>query len=178
VAVFAVLVQTVASGQFISNTYHVEATSISNALEQGRIIAHCHKNLLPPYAFINRIRAWVPNSEPDVFYTETVNIAGTRPASTQPLPLFNRFRVDFSIGPRRPLRKFLLWPTEGDSSGGTWEAAAIAFVTTNYIDCLLDNPLLTMTGADGSPVFTGALVATPGMHQLRRARRRSTPIIP
>lgn len=177
-AVFAALVQTVASNEYISNTYHVDAADIEEALIQCEIIAEAQSNLIPPYFFINRIRVWVPLSEPDVFYTRTVNIPGKRDASSQVLPFFNRFRVDWSTGPRRPLRKFLLGPTEGDSSGITWEQAAITFVTTQYINALLNNSAVNLCAADGTPVISGALVAQPGMHQLRRARRRNTPIVP
>lgn len=175
--VYQIDIQTNAYGEFITNVYHVQATSIENAGDQGLAIANIVKALLPTTVNIDFIRVSTPQPRDNVFYSIPVQIAGTRASGGDVLPPFNRYRIDFSIGYRRPLRKFLLWPIEGGTTGGGFSPAEIAFVTDNVITPLITSGVITLCSADGYTVLSAALNQRVGMRQLRRASKRKIPVI-
>lgn len=176
-AVFKVIVQVDLGDQYITNTYHVEAGSLSEAAGQGEKILTYQKTILPAGFAFNAVRAstMIPND--NSFYTIPVDVQGTRVASSDPMPMFCRFRVDFSIGYRRPLRKFLLVPLEGDQNSGQFSQAARDFVTNNYITPMLADPIIQLVASDGSPVNSATVNPAVGMRQLRRGSKRKNPVI-
>jgi len=175
-AVFKVDIQTNYYGTFITNSYHVEAANLLTASNNGVAIANIQKTLIPSSVVIDTIRASTDALGDEVFYTRAVVIPGTRSGGGDALPTFCRWRVDMSIGFRRPLRKFLLEPTETDTTGGGFSNAALAFIQTAYCDPLV--ALGYVCGPDGTVINSAACNQRVGMRQLRRgSRRRTTPII-
>ena len=177
-SVYQIDIQTNLYGVYITNVYHVLAGDLQAAGEMGVQIAQIQANLIKPSVFINRVRASVPGSANDQFYSILTTIPGTRAGGGDVLPEFCRYRVDFNVGYRRPLRKFLLWPEEAETTGGGFYQAAVDFVNTQYIQPLLTTAGIQLCGPTGLPVLGAALNARVGMRQLRRASKRKTPIIP
>jgi hypothetical protein len=174
--VFQVDIQTDYYGEFISNRYFVDEPGLAEAAAIGVAIANLHAKLLPPSVKIDAIRASTPAPADNQFFTSPVNIPGTRAATSQTMPEFCRYRVDFQIGYRRPLRKFLLVPFEEDSEGSSFTGGAVARVINDYINPLI--ALASVCSAEGLPVINGSLNARIGMRQLRRgSKRRLQPII-
>lgn len=175
--VFKVDVQVDLGDQFITNVYHVLADSLSTAGGQGLKILDYQKTILPAGFAFNAVRISTPAEGDNSFYTIPVAVQGTRVASSDPMPMFCRFRVDFQIGFRRPLRKFLLVPLEGDQNSGQFSQAARDYVTNNYIVPILADPIIQLVAADGSPVISAAVNPAVGMRQLRRGSKRKIPVI-
>jgi len=175
--VFKVDVQTNIGNAFVTNVYHVNAVDMDDATTQAGIIVGLQRTVLPTGFTIDAMRISTPAEGDGIFNTVPLNVAGTRATSTDPMPMFCRFRVDFSVGFRRPLRKFLLVPLEGDQNSGTLTSTARAYVEDNYIEPLLASPDVNLCGADGTPVVSGVCNAQVGMRQLRRASKRTSPVI-
>jgi hypothetical protein len=175
-AVFQVDIQTDFYQEFITNRYFVQATNIAAAAGEGQLLAALHAKLLPPSVKIDTIRASTLAVGDELFYTVPVNIPGTRAATSQTMPPFCRYRIDFSIGYRRPLRKYLIIPFEEDSEGSSFTSAAVARVNADYINPLLN--LGTVVSREGLAVLGATLNSIIGMRQLRRgSKRRAQPII-
>jgi len=175
-AVFQVDIQTRAGAIYVSNVYHVVATDLSDAREQGLVIVNIQRATLPTFWSITAIRVATPAEADNQFVSEPLAVPGTRSVG-QVMPPFVRFRVDFRQGFRRPGRKFLIGVAEDDSNGDTFNQGAIDFIRTNYINPILDAEGLTLCGPDGSLFIGGDLNTNVGMRQLRRASKRKTPVI-
>jgi len=175
-AVFQVDIQTHISADYVSNVWHVNAASEADAMDQGVKLAHYHAALIPPAQTVDYIRV---NSVPNVsntFISQTVSIPGTR--TDAPLaPPFNRFRILFFKGQGRPLVKFLVWPYRTDFAGDGFIPATIAYVNTNFIVPLLDDPDVNLCSSSGVPVVSAVLSEKVGMRQLRRASKRTSPVL-
>lgn len=176
--VYQVDVQMNAGGIYVTNVWHVLAGSISEANEMGNNIAVVSAALIPPTMSVNHYRVSTPAEGDGVYYSNPVNIPGQRTTGGEPLPLFNRFRIDFGVGPRRPLRKFMLLVTETDVTAGQLNSAAITFVETNFITPLLESgDEIALCAPDGTHVIGASTAQQVGMRQLRRASKRKTPVI-
>lgn len=176
-SIYQVDIQVRIFDQYMTNVYHVRATGINDALFAGMAIADIQKSLITPSDAITLVRASTPQPFDKQFLTRPVNIPGTRIVNAQALPLFCRFRVDFSQGPRRPCRKFLNLPTEQDSDGHSFNQAALDYVQQNYVLPLIDNPNIQLCGPTGYVFEGGALAPAIGMRQLRRGSKRKKPVI-
>lgn len=174
--VFQVDVQTRAGALYITNMYHVVASSLTEARDQALTIIDIQRATLPTFWSITAFRVATPAEGDDQFVSEPVAIPGTRTVG-QVMPPFVRFRVDFRQGFRRPGRKFLIGVAEADSDGDTFTQDAIDFIRNNYVNPLLDAPGLVLCGPDGSQFVGGDLSKTVGMRQLRRASKRKNPVI-
>lgn len=176
-ATFQVDIQTLAGLEYLTNVYHVDAPSLSTAYAQGVAIANHYVKLIPSFWRVTAIRATTPTKGDGQFYSLAVNIPGTRGVSGDLLPLFNRFRVIFAIGNRRPLVKFLIGVQSTDLDGSNLDATAITFVNANFVNALLTDGDINLVGPDGSPVVGGNVALAIGMRQLRRASKRKSPVI-
>lgn len=174
--VFQVDVQTRAGAIYISNMYHVVASSLEDARSQALSIIDIQRATLPTFWNITAFRVATPAPDDNQFVSEPVAIPGTRTIG-QAMPPFVRFRVDFRQGFRRPCRKFLIGVAESDSDGDTFAPATIEYIRNNYINPILDVPGLVLCGPDGSLISGGDLSPNVGMRQLRRASKRKTPVI-
>lgn len=173
--VFQVDIQKVYSSEYITNVYHVNTATIADAIDAAADIADIEKELYPPHIVINALRASTPTTGDDIFITTLVNIPGTRVAATPDAPPFCRNRVDLSVGPTRPLRKFLLGVQQADFSGDTFLSGVIGRVQTDYVLPLV--ALGVVCNPFGVFIVSGALSQVVGMRQLKRASKRKTPTI-
>ncbi len=173
--VFQVDVQKVYSSEFITNIYHVNVTDLTVAMDAAEDIAGIERALYPAHIVINALRASTPADADNLFFTKAVNLPGTRAISSADAPPFVRNRVDLSVGFTRPLRKFLLGVQVGDFSGDTFLPATITRIQTAYVTPLL--ALGVVSNISGVFATAGALSAIVGMRQLRRASKRTTPVI-
>jgi hypothetical protein len=170
-------IQTRVGEVYMSNVYHVIATDYADAIVQGDLIVFQQAKVLPDAWLINHMRISTPALADNSFVSRPLNVPGTRASSSQGLPLYCRFRVDFSVGFRRPLRKFLVGVLEDDQATGLLTQAAINLVTVNYVDPLKTQGTVKLCALDGTPVNGGAVVSAVGMRQLRRGSKRKKPVI-
>lgn len=178
--VFKVDIQTFYYNNYITNVYHVTAGSLNEAADYGEQIAALHAALLnagTAQIYVNRVRASTLVPRDNAFVVRAINLRGTRPGLEDVYPPFCRFRVDLNIGPRRPLRKYLLEVRDTDANGDGLLAPAVAYVQANYVSPLV--ALGVVCSEEGTDIVGGTVSGTVGMRQLRRgSRRRQTPVIP
>ena len=164
------------SADYISNRYWILATDIPDGLSKGLVIANLHRTLFTSGFVVSGIRVSTPLEGDNLFGTMPLNLPGTRSTSGSPMPPWNRFRVDFQHGFKRPLRKFLIAPQTGDISGDSFQSATIAYVNENY--CVPIVGLEYVVDRSGALVESASLNPVVGMRQLRRgSKRKTTPII-
>lgn len=176
-AVFQVDVQTKAGAIYISNIWHVNAADLAAAHIQAGNLAVAHAMTIPSFWAIDYIRTSTPAPGDGAYIAQPINIPGTRSTPGQILPYFNRFRVTFSVGFRRPLTKYLIGVGEADCDGDQFTNAVIAEFQAGFVNAVVNGPTLDVCSPGGLPVLSGGLNTAVGMHQLRRASKRRTPVI-
>lgn len=175
--VYQLDLQTKVGNEYVSNVYHVVATSLATANDQGIALANIHAATIPAFWSIDYLRTSTPTPGDEEFIATPLNIPGTRSVSGQQLPLFNRFRVRFQCASGRPGVKFLVGVAEVDVNGTDFETSAITFIETAYLQPIYDDTDLVLCRPDGTLFGAGALQRAVGMRQLRRASKRKTPVI-
>lgn len=175
--VLQVDVQTRIGEVYVSNVYHVMADDFNDAQTQGINICINQAAMMPNTWQIDYIRISTPTPGDKSFRTVPINQNGGRSGGGETMPLFCRWRIDMQVGDRRPLRKFLVGIMEGDQSGGQLTNAAIIFAQTSFINPMIGDPNLHLCAIDGTEVISMAVKTQVGMHQLRRASKRKTPVI-
>lgn len=175
--VYQVDVQTKAGAIYVSNIYHVIANDIQSAHVQAALIAQIQAKTIPSFWSIDYLRTSTPAPGDGQYIAQPVNFPGQRGTPGQLLSYFNRFRVIFSVGFRRPLTKYLIGVGENDVDGDSFGQGVISEFQTNYATPLHTTQGLAMCSPSGLPVLSGGLATAVGMHQLRRASKRKLPII-
>lgn len=161
--------------EYITNVYHVNVADIDAAMAAALDIIDIQRTLIVATVNFNAVRVSTPTPGDGVYLSLPINVPGTRPAGSPDMPPFNRFRVDMSVGPTRPLRKFLMVPQQDDCTGGGLTPTAQTYVTTNYITPLV--ALGVVCSPSGLIVSSAAVSQRVGMRQLKRASKRSIPTI-
>lgn len=154
------------------NVYLVVADDLGLALVQALQAAAAERPLYPPFVFEKQVRVddMVPNT--DNFYTQALNLPGTRSVggSSEYWPLFNTARVDFTVGPGRPLRKYFRMPLfETDVSAGGLQSDVLAL-----LDSVSDTLVNTLAWVDpqGNSATSYAIYPYVQMRQLRKGSKR------
>ena len=174
--IYKVNVQAYVLGNYISNRYEVYAASIAAAADMAPDIADIQSNILPDSFYITKINVETPEKRDGIFWTQDVSIQGKRHNTSALLPLFNRFRVDFGVPFRRPLRKYLVGVCEEDTADGDLTNVAIQLVDTQYSQLIVG--LGYVVNPTGTHITQGNARRQVGMHQLRRgSKRKARPII-
>lgn len=174
--VFKVDIQVLQGTTYLTNVYHVNVADIAAADASMDDIAAIHAAGLPNVFSVVSGRVSSPAPDDGVFFTRPYNIVGSRPFTENLLPLWNRFNVTFSVGPTYLCRKFYPGVTEGDQLDGIVLTATQAAIKTLYMDPLL--VLGVCCNPDGLIFSSGAVKPTVAMRQLRRRKKRTTPVIP
>lgn len=159
-----------------TNVYHVQASDITNAIAAGNGIVTIEKQAHGTIVSYTKMR--VQQTSPIAMSGTIVPLSGTGArSSSNPMPLFNVFRVDFNVGGGRPSRKYLRAPVlTTDNSSGALVAGTITFLNTSYITPLV--ALGTVVDPQGQAFQSGAPYPLVGMRQLRRgSKRKTTPVL-
>lgn len=174
-AVYKLDIQKVNQGVYWTNVWHVNAASLTEAINVGESLAEIEAALLPEYVSIDKIVATTMPS--GAFVSETVAIVGTRTQGSgdEPLPMFNRYQINLIPDAGYHGKKFLALLREPDQNNGNLTAGAITYITTNVLAPLGELPICSPSGTPYTTVAVGQRVA---MRQLRRARKRTTPVLP
>jgi hypothetical protein len=159
-----------------TNVYHVSAADLASALLAGANIVTLEKTIHSTLTSFTKLRAQA--SAPAAPSGTVVPLTGTGARATATyMPLFNVFRIDFSVGSGRPSRKFIRGPLAiGDNSNGNVLPATVTTITTSYINPLVG--LGNVCDPQGQGLVSGAVFPTVGMRQLRRgSKRKVTPVL-
>jgi hypothetical protein len=160
---------------FITNVYHVNELTIADAVGVGHQVALQHQKAITAWSRINAMRVSSPAPDDGVFATIPLNLVGTRPGTGEAMPPFNRIMVSFQVAYTYKCRKFITAMVEGDSSSGEVVASVLTDLQTNYINPLL--ALGSLCNPDGVLFTGGAAEKSVAMRQLRRKKKRVTPVI-
>ena len=174
-AVWEVVVQQSVSNVYLTNVYHVNEITFADARATALNIAQIHADALPTTFVVDAVRISNPEDDDGVFETIPLHLPGTREQTGQNLPLWNRFLPAFTVGPTFQLRKFLPGVTEGDQVDGTVVQSTLTDLQTNYIDPLV--ALGSVCNIYGTIVQSGVVKGAVAMRQLRRRKKRVTPVI-
>lgn len=160
-------------GEYWTNIYWTDGT-ISEAGSALAAIIAAERALYYPTVTITKARVddGVPNT--DVFVTSVINQAGTRAASSDPLPLFAVARVDFSIaGQGRPGRKYLRGVLQENDTASFNIVSGLLTSLQTYADAVV---AAGVTDEEGQAFSSGAPALQVGMRQLRRgSKKKITP---
>lgn len=175
--VFQVDVQTRAGSIYVTNLWHVQAADMGDARDQAVALAHIHAKVLPTFWAIDSVRASTPAEGDNFFATVPLDLPGERTVSSDMLPPFCRYLINFQQGFRRPCRKFIIGIPEGDTDGDTVKTAAVDFIQTQFITPLFASTAINACGPTGILLESGRCSSAVGMRQLRRASKRKSPVI-
>ena len=159
-----------------TNVYHVNTADQAAAVTAGQSIVTLEKTIHSTLTTFTkmRVRQYSVLSAAGTI----VPLTGTGARSTTgPMPLFNVFRIDFSVASGRPNRKFIRGPLAGsDNSSGAVTPSTVTTINNNYIAALLG--LNVVVDTQGQPILSGVVYPYVGMRQLRRgSKRKTTPVI-
>lgn len=174
-AVFEVVVQTESASQFFTNVYHVNDVDLDTAITTAGQIAAIQAQGLTDYCTITAYRVSTPALRDGVFATIPVSIPGSRASSGERMPLFNRFLVSFQAGHTYLNRKFLAGMVEGDQAGGQVLGTVRTSIFGLYVQPLL--ALGVLCNPNGVIYTAGSVGDQVAMRQLRRKKKRSSPVI-
>jgi hypothetical protein len=154
-----------------TNTYVVEAASITAARDIGVQIAAIEIDVHQTYVEFRRLRTSTRVPGDDTYIITNLIGNGTFSTNGDALPLFNTVRVDLNAESGRPSRKYLRGVvSEGDQNfgqlGGVVIARAQAYgAALAALDGYVD--------VDGQQLISATVSTQVAMRQLRRGSRRS-----
>lgn len=165
-------------GEYWTNRYILDGASALSLNGPANSIVVAERDILIPDVEITRYRISSTVVGDDAYIIVPVGQMGTRVVTTQALPLFVVFRVDFPATQGRPSRKYVRGSiAEGDQTNyGDLEPATITFINNNYGTPVGAVP--EYVDVDGQQLGAGICYPNVGMRQLRRgSRRRTQPIL-
>jgi len=159
-----------------TNVYYVNAADSAAATTSGQSIVTLEKTIHSSLVSFTKMRIRQPSVLSQAGTIVVLTGTGSR-ATTQPLPLFNVFRIDFSVASGRPNRKYIRGPVlAGDNNSGAVLSTTATTIVNSYITPLIN--MNVVVDKQGQPILTGALYPFVGMRQLRRgSKRKIAPVI-
>jgi hypothetical protein len=173
--VFQVDIQQKVANDFLTNIYHVSVATFTDAAAAAIQIATIHAAGLPTSFFVTAARASTPAAGDGAFITYPLNFQGGRGQAGQNLPLWNRFLVSFNPGFTFQNRKFYPGIMETDQVDGQVLPSSAAEINTMYVTPLIN--LGFLCSPSGSLYVSGVCKSLVAMRQLRRRKKRTTPVI-
>lgn len=173
--VYKVDIQTLHLGEYWTNVWHVNAAGLTEASDFGNDIAVIMAKLLPEYSAIVQILTTdVPTGG---FISRQVSILGTRAqgAGDGPLPNWNRYLLSLVPASGYHGKKFLGVVRESDTEAGKLNSTALTYIDTNVCQPL--EALGCLCSPQGFSYLEVTVRQPVGMRQLRRARKRTTPVL-
>jgi hypothetical protein len=159
-----------------TNVYHVNTADLASAITAGNSIVTLEKTIHANATTFTKMRT---RNTSDLAQAGTITpLTGTGGrAATNPLPLFNVFRIDFGVSSGRPSRKYIRGPLgSGDSTNGAVTSTTVTTIQNSFIAPMLN--LNVVTDPQGQPWLNGTVWPYVGMRQLRRgSKRKTTPVI-
>ncbi len=174
--VYQVDTQKINNGVYWTNVWHVIAATLSDAHIIARQIGLIEASELMTYMRVELIRTSEVGPG-GTFVSEQVTYNGGRVQSgtDNPMPAWNRYLIGLVPDSGFHGKKFLLWMLEGDQDNGSLVQSTQQRLVTN-IAIPLDN-LAALCSPKGVPYTSVNVISTVGMRQLRRHRKRTTPVI-
>lgn len=170
-----IMVEKLYQGEYWTNVYYADATSVSATTTALAIVA-AERAILGSGILVTKYRIDDNTENTDEYVTGVVNQFGQRDFSaSQLIPLFNVVRVDFEAGSGRPSRKYIRGAlVESYINFNTIESAQVSYIQTNYADVLA--ALAGYVDIDGQALVAGVVHPFVGMRQLRRGSKK--PVTP
>lgn len=167
---------TTGSTVFWTNVYHVDVTDLAAAITAGNSIVTLEKTIHANTTSFTKMRtrqAGVPGAPGTI--TPLSGVGGR--AASNPLPLFNVYRIDFGVSGGRPSRKYIRAPLSStDSTAGAVTGSTVTLIQNSYVTPLLNMNVLC--DPQGQAFVNGTIWPYVGMRQLRRgSKRKATPVI-
>lgn len=169
-------IQFTANNIFATNVFHADVVSLAAGETVMDSLADITADSLPGSMKVVSGRVSTLTPDDASFISKAYALDGTRSSEGNILPLWNRFNITFNVGPTYLCRKFLAGVTEGDQIDGFVVSSTIAQLQTLYIAPLI--ALGVLCSPDGNAFLSGSAKLNVAMRQLRRRKKRSTPVIP
>lgn len=180
---FAVDVEKTFAGEFWTNRYVVNTTSLANADEAADIIVTRERSFHRVDIEFTKVRTRTLAAGDDVYSSRPIGADGLLASNGPYLPLFNVVRCDFSVeGGGRPSRKYYrLGICAGDVLTNFNVANAIVSAVeagTAGMIAELEANASPLVDVDAQVIVEPTAFSTIGMRQLRKgSKRRTTPIL-
>lgn len=176
---YSVDIEKVLLGEYWTNRYIVEATTLTGAHAIGANIVEIEQTVHDDVVTFTKYRTSTTVEDDDAYFITPINQPGAENNAGDYLPLFNVVRVDFAAaGGGRPSRKYLRLPLfEPQQSNGALLPGVVTFLQTYYADLLA--ALEGYVDVDGQELIAGSVSPFVGMRQLRRgSKRKLEPVLP
>lgn len=173
--------QVAGAGNPWCNTYYVRATDLLDAT--GFVVndlVDLDRVMHLDYVSYVRARVKAVTEDPPAPFSVTpLTGGGIRSSSSNTLPLWNVFRVDFTVFGGRPSRKLFRGPVlESDQNGGGIETTVRNQLQTDYADYAATNLFATATTTglvdESNNLFDGCEVYPFVQMRQRHRKRRAT----
>jgi hypothetical protein len=164
-------------GEYWTNRYIALTPTIGAARADAQKFVTAERAIHNVAVLFTQVRTSDMDPMTDSYFSDPINLFGQAAPPSEALPLFNVVRVDFMVAEGgRPSRKYLRLPlTELEQQNGFLTANMLLFVRDSYVIPVL--AIGTYADVDGSPISGGSVFPRVGMRQLRRARKRKTPVL-
>lgn len=148
-----------------SNVFHVETSSLENALAGGLALANIERYILKEYVKVFRVHAVLDAPLHLAGASQEVDVVGLVTGDFNlMLPLWNVFRITLSDGAGRPSQMYIRPPLQEDEMlAGNLITAVVDDMQTNFCDRLSIFPGLCSNSGD---TFT-SIIAQPNV-QMRQ----------
>lgn len=160
------------------NAYHAVSDDLADATSLANLVAQAEQIIHQDYVNIERARISRVFPDTDEFNTLVLNYPGLRSAVSVSLPLWNTFRIDFSVLGSRPSRKYMRGPVlQVDQNGTQIQASGFsimnAYITAIEAQFSADGIAPGLVDESGNPFASaaafGQVVMLP-LHKRRKAR--------
>lgn len=164
-------------GDYFSNRYQVNTADILSARALADEFVQAERSVSLVTVLFTKVRTSDTDPDTDSYFTDPINQFGAIAGIDDALPSFCRVRVDFGTqNGGRPCRKYLLPPVpEVSQVNGTLTGTYAGTIQSTYVAAIL--AIGEYCDPDGSPIVSGSVFPRVAMRQLRRASKRTTPVL-